>query len=289
MSSRVVHASPGVLSCSSPMAISHRRRKSIDDRTHTVVDGAGHGVRECTRHKPDGCLLYASSENAFELMERSSTTDVMAVQQQNIIVGSYSGMLRHRRITKSERNMNIIPSGLSAGAISVRRGFSLIELAMVLAIISLMASAAMLLFETAHDHQIANDAVEEIETIVSVSHTLYESSPDYTGLTGAVLAHSGMFPSRYVTAAQDNLVTPWNTATWIRAQPKETNNNDVIQIWFYGTPRDTCLKIATAEWGPAGLSRNINGADSNDASMTPQTADAACHAGMTNTIGLNMR
>jgi prepilin-type N-terminal cleavage/methylation domain-containing protein len=127
-------------------------------------------------------------------------------------------------------------------------GFSLVELAMVLAIISLMIAAIMLFFATATDKLKAKDTIEERTAIFAALATMYGGQPDYTGATSAVLAGSKLLPAKWTTGGGTGLTNPFQGTVDVYYDPSDPPDGR-IEVVFYGISQPACVQISTTPYG----------------------------------------
>lgn len=162
---------------------------------------------------------------------------------------------------------------------AARPGYSLMEVAMVLAIISLIVAAALMAFANANDASKTNDTLTELAAVVAAAHALGQGQAGYDFLSGKVLDDSKMLPAKWVS--NGNVVDPYGHA--LVFYPVE----QYINVWLTDLPRSACEKIATADLGSLSVSRNVNGqAESQGQPYTPDAAERFCLDGANN-IGFN--
>jgi prepilin-type N-terminal cleavage/methylation domain-containing protein len=154
-------------------------------------------------------------------------------------------------------------------------GFSLVELAMVLAIVALLVAGIMLFFSNASTANKTNDAMTELAAVQQVTRSLYAGQPDYTGLDTAVIAAAKQLPNKWVKAGT-SLTSPFSSAVTVVAST--TNSaNDSFTVTFNGLPDTACNKMVTMDLGTSMLNLSANGTAVPARAMTPAEANASCN------------
>lgn len=159
-------------------------------------------------------------------------------------------------------------------------GYSLMEIAMVLAIISLLVAGVMLFFSNASTANKTNDSMTEVANVTQVVRSLYAGQSDYSLLTSEVqIAQSGQLPAKWVKgtiAAATGINNPFGGAVNVVSA---TNNvaNDSFTIVDNGIPSQACSKMVTMDLGTSLVSlKTGTGAAVIGRAMSPIEAQAAC-------------
>jgi prepilin-type N-terminal cleavage/methylation domain-containing protein len=156
-----------------------------------------------------------------------------------------------------------------------RRGFSLVELAIVLSLIALALIGIFIFFSIDVKEQEANDTKVEIGDIVQAVHNLYASSPNYANISTAYIASNGNLPSRFIVGS--GLVSGSHGAVYVL--PFQISiPNDSFGISINGLDKQTCTKIVTTYYGPSFSYFGINGLG-GISTLTPTQALSECGAG----------
>ena len=158
-----------------------------------------------------------------------------------------------------------------------RRGFSLVEIAMVLSIISLLVAGLMQFYSNVVSQNMGKDSKLEFVQIQSTIHGLYEGQPDYTGLTDVIVTGSPEIPSKWKNAGKTQLMTPWHSPLSILTLD---NPPDALFIVYHNVPPDICMQIVTSDPGPSS-GWTVGGAvpvysAGWGQSMPPSMANVAC-------------
>lgn len=162
-----------------------------------------------------------------------------------------------------------------------RSGFSLVEIAMVLAIVALLVAGVMLFFSSAANAQKTNDAMTELAAVQMVVRSMYSGQPDYLNLTSTILAGSGQLPAKWVKSAS-LLSNPFNSLMTVA----ETNSSVNFYVTFNGVPVAACTKMVTTDFGTSLISVSANTTTVTARAMTPTEANGttACVAGNSNVV-----
>ena len=124
------------------------------------------------------------------------------------------------------------------------RGFSLVEIAMVLAIGALIISGVMLFYQNANMSLMASDTQTELTVIVGAAHNLYSGVSDYTGLTDAIMYGSPDIPQKWKNTAAAMLQSPFHAPLSVLVAP-----GSHLFIVLHNVPRTVCMRMVTSDPG----------------------------------------
>lgn len=124
------------------------------------------------------------------------------------------------------------------------RGLTLMEVAMVLAIIGIVIAAALLYFNTANTSQKIVSALGQVAQIQQSVRTLYSGQSDYTGLTTALIAGSEALPASMTDGT--SITHPFNGAVTVVTNTLTPRN---FTVTFAGFPSDACTQMLTKDLG----------------------------------------
>lgn len=131
-------------------------------------------------------------------------------------------------------------------AISSRRrkqgGFSLVELMLVIGIGVLITIVAISLYGAAAERQKVSRVVNEYSSLVASINGLYANSPNYTGLTDAVVINGADLPKGMYDPAGPTLLYPWGTMT---VAPAGAGNHQFTVTYNDGMPEKSCVTFVT--------------------------------------------
>jgi prepilin-type N-terminal cleavage/methylation domain-containing protein len=159
-----------------------------------------------------------------------------------------------------------------------QRGFSLIEIAMVLGIAALLIAGVMIFFTTASNAAKTNDTASEVSAINQTTHDLYAGQQNYTvGDFSATLAKAGTLPAKWVSGA--TLVTPFGGTVTVTGVAAATGVASTFAVYLPTLPEPVCNSIATKDFG-TGVNLVQIGTDAGQAApYTPVAAAPLCRGG----------
>ena len=125
-----------------------------------------------------------------------------------------------------------------------QRGFSLVEILLVLGLIALLAIAAFVIYPQVKDASNANREAQNLTTIISGIRNLYGNTSTYTGLTTGLVNQAGIFPKTM------------NSGVLAVTQPIEHTGRGLVEVsaWdvdqrrfsivYRDVPSQLCVKLA---------------------------------------------
>lgn len=127
-----------------------------------------------------------------------------------------------------------------------QKGFTLVELLLVVGLIALGAVVAYITFPKVQSTSRANAEATNINTIASGINNLYAGSNTFTGLTNEVLINGKGAPERMVGAG-NTLVNSLGGAVTIGTAtlPAGGVTDNHYQITWEGIPEAECVKLGT--------------------------------------------
>ena len=156
------------------------------------------------------------------------------------------------------------------------RGFSLVEIAMVLSIGALIISGVMLFYQSATMSLMANETHTEFGVIVSAVHSMYSGVSDYTGLDDAIMYNSPLIPQKWKNPATGTMQSPFH-APFIMVV---LGNNRLFPT-LVNVPSAICSKLITTDPGPGNWWAVGGGVpyygSTLGAAFTPAQANVACN------------
>jgi prepilin-type N-terminal cleavage/methylation domain-containing protein len=159
-------------------------------------------------------------------------------------------------------------------------GFSLVEIAMCLAIMAVVLAMTMILANNATMSFKTNDVSNEVNTIVNVVHNLSASQGSYLGINTTYLATpvtlpngtvTSQLPPKWINSSASTLNSAFGPATVTTAGGAPTT----FTITFTNIPNQACENLATAAQG-TGLSSATIDTVAHTLPMTPTAASAVC-------------
>lgn len=134
-----------------------------------------------------------------------------------------------------------------------KKGFSLLELLLVLGIIAALVVAAFIVYPKVQASQRAQAESNNIATIQAGVKALYTSASSFTGLTNSVAVQAKIFPDNMLSGS-GTAATPINafkgTVTLASASTgPSTTAGSSFTITYANVPAAECTKIITAAAG----------------------------------------
>jgi prepilin-type N-terminal cleavage/methylation domain-containing protein len=164
-----------------------------------------------------------------------------------------------------------------------RRGFSLIEIAMVLGIAAVLIAGVMVFFTTASNAAKTNDTASEVSAINQATHDLYAGQQNYTAADfSPTLAESGTLPAKYV--AGTTLITPFGGTVTVTGAAGAAGVPSTFTVLLPTLPEAVCNSIATKDFGTGVNLVAIKGDAGQAAPYTPVAAAPLCKGGNDVTI-----
>ncbi|MGU3658553.1 type 4 pilus major pilin [Methylobacterium fujisawaense] len=174
-----------------------------------------------------------------------------------------------------------------------RRGLTLIETAMVLAIAAVFIAGVMLFFQNASISAKTNEATSQLAAIQQAVRTVYAGQASYDSGTGSIV--QGLIATRSVPAKMVNTSTQTLRNAFngdVDVQPVANGAN--FDVVFNGLPSDACAKMLTMDFGrgllqvsgsPSAQTAGGSGGSSGATGpMTPTDAGQACGNNNTSSI-----
>lgn len=164
-------------------------------------------------------------------------------------------------------------------AAKARRGLTLIEAAMVLAILALVVAGIMLFYTSANTSRQTTAALGDLAAIQQSVRSLYGGQSSYLGLDTAGLAATKALPARMITSA-NGLRHSFNGAVTVSADTAAGGANSGFSVRFDSVPQEACVKMLSSDLGrglfSAGASTIRN--QTQGLPFTPPDATASCSA-----------
>lgn len=125
--------------------------------------------------------------------------------------------------------------------IKLKKGFSLLELLLVMGIIAALIIAAFIIFPKIQSSQRVNAEIGNISAIDSGIKSLYSTTVDYSGINTTTLLKAKVFPDNMIL---NGLV--YNSFKGrVNIEPSSYSDGE-YQLTYYGVPDMECSKITSA-------------------------------------------
>lgn len=134
-----------------------------------------------------------------------------------------------------------------------RKGFSILELLLVMGIVSALIVAAFIIFPKVDASVKSNRELKNLATIKANIDALYTGKSDYTGLNTISLAQSNVFPDDMISKSNPTIsgsngkliylpMNAWGGNVTVTMY----NTVNYYQITYYNVPVDACIKMTQA-------------------------------------------
>jgi len=159
------------------------------------------------------------------------------------------------------------------------RGLTLIEAAMVLAILALVVAGIMQFYSQANMSRQTTAALGELASVQQNIRSLYDGQASYAGMTTALIAKSKALPAKMVNGV--TLRHSFNGAIDIAAANAGGGWNSGFQVEFENVPQKACIKMLSYDYGRGLYAMGVGSASRTQTDGLPYTlaaATAACSA-----------
>lgn len=126
------------------------------------------------------------------------------------------------------------------------KGFTLIEVLIVLAIAAAVLFAVFAAVSKVQAKQITKEAAEGLNLMVADTRAKFKSQGNFTGISPKVLIDNRIPPSNMIQG--NNIVSPWNTNIGVAAATLQ-NTNDAVAFTYTGIGEEDCSNFVTAAEG----------------------------------------
>ncbi len=142
-----------------------------------------------------------------------------------------------------------------------KRGLTLMEVAMVLAIIGIVIAAALLYYNSANTARQTTAALGQLAQIQTSVRSLYSGQANYTGVNAANLASSQALPSSMISGTTIRHAFNGNVTIAATNTPGGGTASG-FTVTFANVPQDACKQMLTKDLGRGLYSAGVG---------TPQT------------------
>lgn len=162
-----------------------------------------------------------------------------------------------------------------------KKGFSLLELLLVLGIIAALIISAFIVYPKVQAAQRSESTLKNIATIQSGVRSLYSGTANYEGINNSVLINANVFPENLLKDGGSGVevVNEFGGNIEIKSTFASGIANAAFSIKYYNVPSDECIRISTA------LSNNVSSIRVNNIATTYISLLATkCSSSNSNTI-----
>ena len=161
---------------------------------------------------------------------------------------------------------------------TARRGLTLIEAAMVLAILALVIAGIMLFYTQANSSRLTTAALNDLAAVQQTVRSLYGGQAQYTGVTTAIIADSKNLPAKMTSGS--TLRHSFNGTIIIAAADAGAGTGSGFSVEFSNVPKDACVKMLTSDLGRGLYSAGASVIQNQNSGLpfNPTQATASCNA-----------
>lgn len=159
---------------------------------------------------------------------------------------------------------------------SARRGFSFIELAVSMAVMSLILAGVVYLYDKDMAVSRGNETVVELMMVIQAVEEVYSGNvASMDTASSSVIVRAAAIPKKWV-GPNATLVTPFGTKLDIAPDASWDGRPD-LSLMLSGIPRAQCIQLVTSDFGDQVLDiTSFTGAHAQGRPFTPTEAQEAC-------------
>lgn len=165
---------------------------------------------------------------------------------------------------------------------TVRKGFSLLELAMVLAVGALILAGVMMYYNTVTVNQKTEDAIGELASIQQAVRNLGSGISGYTWVTSSIISQSGELPRKWIqgtaSTGSANITNPFGGSVTVAQGATE----ETFRVTYNNVPNQACTKMGVMDLGSGVYQVSVAGTAVQGRALTPEQATAACGSSTNN-------
>lgn len=168
---------------------------------------------------------------------------------------------------------------------TANRGLTLIEAAMVLAILALVVAGIMLFYQNANTSRQTTNALNDLAAVQQQVRSLYGGQPSFAGITPELIANSKALPARMVSGT--TLRHSFNGQILIAPANAGGGAGSGFQVTFQNIPQEACVKMLSSDLGRGLYAAGVNAANRTQTQGLPfplDQANAACAAANNNVV-----
>mgnify|MGYP001288823676 CR=1 FL=1 len=163
----------------------------------------------------------------------------------------------------------------------VKKGFSLLELAMVLVVGAIMLAGVMMYYNNVTVNQKTQDAISELAVIQEAVRSLGAGHNGYDWVTSSLVAQSGEIPNKWITGSNvtggnfsgaSGISNPFSGTVDITS----SNGGQTFKVEYNNVPTQACSKMVVMDLGSGVYDMSIGGDTVNGTALTPNQASTAC-------------
>lgn len=154
-----------------------------------------------------------------------------------------------------------------------RRGLSLIEASMVLALSAVVVAGVMFYYQSASENQKLDALQSEFMATVGAIRGLYAGRSNYGGLENSQVISAGHLPPSLIDKSTNTIKNPFGGT--VTVAPEFSNTQYSVE--FTDIPQGPCIKLVLTPFGSGVAAIFVNG---KQISVDPASATTWCSAGL---------
>lgn len=172
-----------------------------------------------------------------------------------------------------------------------KKGFSLLELLLVLGIIAALVVGAFIVYPKVRSSQQAEQESKNIATIKANLLSLYAPVADVTGVSNTVAINAQIFPDNMLVksgSTVSDVVNSFKGKVTINSTNYASMGKVFFNISYQNVPQEVCAKLVSAVSGTMDqitIAGNTAKSDISSVDFSPSTTTTLClNAGVSSTI-----
>ena len=139
-----------------------------------------------------------------------------------------------------------------------KRGLTLMEVAMVLAIVGIVIAAALLYYNSANTARQTTSALGQLAQIQQSIRSLYAGQSSYAGVSHTELAQSEALPASMIGTG-NTIRHAFNGTVEIEPATTAGGSNSGFKVTFANVPQDACKQMLTKDLGRGLYEAGVDG------------------------------
>ena len=140
----------------------------------------------------------------------------------------------------------------------LKHGFTIIESAIILAIMAFALAATVVLFNTLSNNMKARQSIEDVKYLQGFISAQYTTSPVYTNMSARSLLRTNELHKRFIGSSTSTLVNAYGGTITFGTARYLGGINNVYDIRFANIPKAACVKMTSQNYGRKLVSVYIN-------------------------------
>jgi prepilin-type N-terminal cleavage/methylation domain-containing protein len=158
-----------------------------------------------------------------------------------------------------------------------KRGMTLMELAMVLAVIAIVVATVMLYYTSANTSRLTTQALGQLAQVQTIVRSLYGGQSSFSGVANDDLIDSKSLPQSMISGA--TIRHAFNAPITVTPASAGGGANSGFQVVFDDVPQEACVAMLSKDLGRGVFSAGGPGGSRNQTTglpFTPAQAAQSC-------------